>query len=550
MRPATARIRRAALAAAVATATLSVPAMASAEPCEALRDLILPQAVVTSAVTVEAGPFPIQDASGARYTPMLPTRCVVDGTTRPTRDSEIRFQIWLPTTGWNGKYLQTGNGGWGGSVRPGALADGIQRGYAVAGTDNGHQGASFGSAQTWLIGHPEKLSDFAERAVHLTRVHAATIVQAFYGRAASRAYFAGCSEGGREAFVEAQRFADDFDGIMAGAPAIDWSRLMTGFVWNQRALLDSPASAVPPEKLPALQNAALAACDAGDGVADGRIEDPTRCQFDPAVLACRDSDSAQCLTAPQLEAVRKIYAGPRNPRTGEPLFPGFAPGAEAAPGNWPAWITAAVPANALQFGQGNAHFGAAVFEDPDWDYRTLDFDRDVAVSDRKVGTIVDATSPDLRSFRARGGKLIHYHGWGDAAIPAQSSVAYYEATRSCLAGFPDARTPRGPVEDFYRLFLVPGMGHCTANPGDYTFGNNPFRPVSREPDHDVLAALERWVEHGIAPDTLTAVGTATNDSAKVVTHPLCPYPRVAAFRGTGDSTDAANFVCALPADRR
>ncbi len=291
----------------------------------------------------------------------------------------------------------------------------MRRGYAVAGTDNGHEG---GGGANWAIGHPEKLIDFGYRAVHETAVQSKAIIRAFYGRDPERSYFNGCSDGGREALMEAQRFPEDFNGILAGAPANNWSRLFTAFVWNERALLATPDSAIPPAKLPVIQRAVMAACDRLDGVADGLIENPLACTFDPAVLVCKGADAADCLPKAQVDALQKVYEGPRNPRTQERLFVGQPPGTEAVPGSWGTWITPANPAGAIQFTFGNSYYGAAVFEDPKWNFRMLDFDRDVSIGDAKAGPVLNATSPDLRSFRASGGKLIQYHGWGDAAIPA------------------------------------------------------------------------------------------------------------------------------------
>jgi feruloyl esterase len=244
--------------------------------------------------------------------------------------------------------------------------------------------------------------------------------------------------------------------------------------------------------------------------------------------------------------------GPRNPRTQEQLFVGQPPGTEAVPGGWGAWITPANPAVAIQFMFGNSYYGAAVFENPNWNFRMLDFDRDVRIGDAKAGPVLNATSPDLRSFRASGGKLIQYHGWGDAAIPATSSIKYYETVRAFLSTYPDARTPGAPpTEDFYRLFLVPGMGHCGGGAGANSFGNGGSAAATRgDPERDIFTALERWVEQGVAPDRLVGTGRATDDPSKPLTRPLCPYPQVAQYRGSGDVNDAANFACTAPSSRQ
>jgi feruloyl esterase len=465
---------------------------------------------------------------------------------RPSSDSEIKFAVWLPVDGWNGKYRQEGNGGWAGAIPLQSMIDPLRRGYAVAATDDGHEG-SFVPNASWAIGHPEKLVDFGYRAVHETHEQATAIVRAFYGRDAARSYFMGCSDGGREALMEAQRYADDFDGIIAGAPANNWSHLFTGFIWNEQALLNNSASSIPAAKLPVIQNAALASCDVLDGIKDGLIENPRVCHFDPGVLTCKGADSAGCLTPQQVDAVRKIYAGPKNPRSGEQIFPGYSRGTEAVAGGWAAWIAPATPSNGIQFLFGNSYYGQAVFENPKWDFRTLNFDSDVAFGDAKAGAVINSTSPDLRSFRARGGKLIQYHGWGDAAIAPASSIEYYESVRSFLAKFPDGRGESSrPVENFYRLFMVPGMAHCGGGAGPNSFGNGPVASGTG-PDRDVFAALERWVETGVAPDRLIGSGTV---SEKAMTRPLCAYPRVATYAGAGDSNDASSFACTVPASQR
>ena len=443
---------------------------------------------------------------------------------------------------WNGKYRQQGNGGLGRSQNDAAAIDPAAARLCYVGDRRWTQGR--GPDASWAIGHPEKLIDFGFRAVHETSVPPKRSSVAFYGRDPERNYFVGCSDGGREALMEAQRYPEDFDGIIAGAPANDWSHLFTGFVWNEQALTSDPASAIPPTKLAAIQKAALAACDALDGVKDGLIEDPRQCRFDPAVLACKGDDASDCLTAPQVAALQKIYAGPKNPRTGEQIFPGYPPGTENAPGGWSAWITAAAPAGAIQFFFGNSYFGQAVFEQRDWDFRKLDFAGDVAFAERKAGAVIDSASPDLRSFRAHGGKLIQYHGWGDAAIAPLSSIAYYESVRSFLAKYPDPRSDSSkPVQDFYRLFMVPGMGHCGGGAGPNRFGNG-GPATSTDPEHDVFVALERWVERGVAPDRLVGTGVAADNPATTLTRPLCPYPNRAQYRGAGDVNDAANFICA------
>ena len=344
--------------------------------------------------------------------------------------------------------------------------------------------------------------------------------------------------------MEAQRYPEDFDGIIAGAPANNWSHLFTGFVWNEQALAQSP---IPTAKLPAIQNAVLVACDALDGVKDGLIEDPRACHFDPASMRCKAGDTSECLTKGQVAALSKIYNGPINPLTGAQIFPGYAMGTEAIPGGWSLWITPmpGVPASA-QASFGNSHYGQAVFEQSNWDFRTLNFDSDVAFSDAKAGPVLDSTNPDLRSFRAHGGKLIQYHGWGDAAISPLNSINYYESVRAFLGRFPDYAGTTADVADFYRLFMVPGMAHCSGGIGPTDFGNT-RNPTRADAEHNILSALEDWVERGKSPARLIGSGTAVDDPTKALTRPLCPYPQTAHYRGSGDPNDAENFECATAA---
>ena len=518
---------------------LSAAPLFAQQTCQGLTSLALEHATITSATAVPEGPV----AGGGRGGPpvVAAAHCAVQGIIRPTKDSEIHFELWLPASGWNGKYVQLGNGGWAGAINAAGLAEPLKRGYAAAATDDGHQG---GAGATWAIGHPEKLIDFGYRAVHETNLQSNAIIRAFFSRAPERNYFNGCSDGGREALMEAQRYPEDFDGIIAGAPASDWSHLFTGFIWNARALTETPGSAIPPAKLALIQNAVMAACDALDGVKDGLLQNPRACHFDPSALTCKGAEGPECLTAPQVETLRKIYDGPKNPRTGASIFPGYARGTEAGPAGWSAWIAPASVTSSIQYGFGSSYYGQAVFEDPKWDYRSLNFDTDVAFGDQKAGPVLNATNPDLRSFRANGGKLIQYHGWGDPAISPLSSIAYYDSVRAFLDRFPDARhQASSSTQEFYRLFMVPGMGHCGGGVGANSFGNG--ASPQKDADHDIFSALDRWVETGVAPDKIIATGTVVGDTSKVLTRPLCPYPQVARYNGTGDPNDAASFACAV-----
>jgi feruloyl esterase len=507
--------------------------------CEDLAKLHLDHATITSAASYAAGAYKPPPIS---YQPLprapLPSFCRVQGVATPTPGSQIRFEVWLPSSGWNGKFEQVGNGGLAGQIPLPSMAEPLLRGYATAATDDGHVGSSPVDG-AWALGHPEKVTDFAYRAVHQTAVQAKVILHAFYGSDPAQSYFVGCSEGGREALIEAQRFPADFHGIIAGAPATYFTDLGLKQLWDARALRDNPASYIPPAKLAVLQNAAIAQCDTLDGVKDGLIENPQACHFDPAAIQCKDADGPGCLTAAQVEAARKIYGPATNSRTGAQISPGFSPGTEAVPENWAVWITGA-PTGRLPIGAliGNGFFTNFVFEDPNWDYRTLNFDTDVTRVDDKFAKLFNATDPDLRPFKALGGKLIQYQGWGDAAIPPQDSVDYFTSVQTAI----------GPTADFYRLFMVPGMSHCGGGLGANVFGNELIAPHPDAAD-DVTMALDQWVVHTIAPDKIIATRFADNDPDKaiVMTRPLCPYPQQARYKGTGDTNSASSFSCQTPA---
>ena len=536
---------------------LAFTSLALAQPgggdrkCESLAGLKLAHASIVSAKTMAAGPVPLMTVLGPRSFD-VPARCEVRGISRPSADSEIIFEVWLPLTAWNGKYRQQGNGGFAGTVIQSMLVDPVLRGYAAGATDNGHDAAKWPMA-TFAVGRPEKVIDFGYRAVHDTSVQAKAIVAAFYGTPPTRSYFVGCSDGGREALMEAQRFPEDFDGILAGAPAHDWSHLFTSFVWNELALTKSAAHLIPASKLKAIQQAVIAACDLSDRLKDGLVSNPRACRFDPGVLACKSEDRDDCLTAAQVETLKALYAGPKNPRTGQQIFAGLVPaGIEALPVNsWSMWILSRPPSRSFAAQMAISYFRDMVHERPAWDPASMDFDRDVRLSDEKVAPLVSATNPDLRSFRARGGKLIQFHGWGDAAIVADTSIEYYESVRSFLSRVPDPRSASKSVDDFYRLFMTPGLGHCSGGVGPVDFGNDAaifgMAPPRTEADRDIFAMLEQWVEKGVAPDRLIGSGPSPLDPKKTLTRPLCPYPQQTRYSGSGDPNDAANFMCAAPA---
>ena len=547
------RLRKSLLGVAFA-AIAGAPILVAQQACEDLKKLKLDGAEVVSAAMVEAGPLKQREgATGKPPDVTVPPHCEVKGVAHPTSDSEITFLLWLPPAGqWNGKYMQRGNGGWAGALEPTTLYRPLTLGYAVADTDDGHQRSGEMPDASWAIGHPEKLIDFGYRSLHETARQSKAIVEAFYGKAPGHAYFAGCSDGGREALQEAERYPEDFDGILAGAPANHWTHHFTGFLWNEQALDLKPESRISADKLPAIQKAALAQCDALDGVKDGLIEDPRACHFNPEVLKCKGAESAECLTQPQIEAVKKIYAGPRS-AAGEQIYPGYEPGAEGQPYSWSVWILGPV-----QSWFANSFFSGAVHEDANWDWKAADPDREMQLADEKTASILNSYNPDLRSFRAHGGKLIQYHGWADAAIAPRDSIAFYERVETFLESYPDPRSKGAKdIQSFYRLYMVPGLQHCTGGEGPVSFGNEDIPNENGAPadaDHDVMLALDRWVTQGVAPEKIIGTGTiGADEKANVpgtrLTRPLCAYPAVAHYKGKGDTNAAENFECVVPATR-
>jgi feruloyl esterase len=517
------------------------------QSCQKLKELQLPKVEITSATLVQAGSFASSVPTVAgRATVVLAAHCEVKAVAHPTSDSEIGIEIWLPTENWNGKYEQLGNGGWAGAIHEAPLAGALRRGFAAAATDDGHQGGVTDDGHgtrtaEFAIGHPEKFIDYGYRALSETRVTALAAIKAFFGHDAVRSYFFGCSDGGREALMVAQRFPEDFDGILAGDPGNDWSHWSAGLLWNEQAQLANSPSAIPVTKRALIQNTVIAACDTIDGVKDGLISDPRSCHFDPAMLTCKGTDAPDCLTAPQVTALKKIYDGPKNPQTGEQIYPGYPPGIENAPGS-----NIITPSRQGVFTFGDTYFGQALFEQKNWDFRTMDFDKDIAFSDRKGSPVVDAINPDLRSFRDHGGKLIQYHGWSDAIIPPGGSIVYYENVKAFMSKYPDPRSDSSnPVDTFYRLFMIPGMGHCYGGAGPTSIA--PIDSVDAiDPEHDLMLSLDEWVDKGFAPEMVIGSGKVPNDPTKTMSRPICPYPQVARYKGTGDINDAASFECAAP----
>ena len=487
-------------------------ASAEAATCDSLAKVKLPNTEVTSASP--AGPYSATDPMFGPFE-VKTSFCRVTGTIAPA----IKFQVWLPLqVHWNGKLQGVGNGGVAGSIAEGSLSAALTRGYAAVSSNLGHDGSPIDFS--FAIGHPELVADWGHRATHMMTVAAKAIVSAYYGAPPALSYFTGCSGGGRQGLMEAQRYPADYDGIVAGDPTADFTHLtLGGRLWEAVATLKDPARYIPAAKIPVIAAATVAACDGLDGVKDGVIDDPRHCSFDPATIQCKIGDADDCLTAPQVVALKAIYAGATNSK-GERIFPGYMPGGELGPMGWAAYVSGTAPKKASQFLYGDAFARGMVMENLNYDSLTFDYDRDMPVAVTKLSKMIDATSPDLSAFKGRDGKLIQYHGWSDPGVSPRSSVDYYTRVAQRL----------GDPSNFYRLFMVPGMQHCVGGPG---------------PDHfDALAALEQWVEHGKAPDRIVAshMTGATIDRSR----PLCPYPQVAHWTGSGSTDRAENFACGQP----
>jgi len=413
--------------------------------------------------------------------------------------------VWLPTNTWNGKFKADGNGGWTGSISASTLADGVRRGYAQAMTDTGHEGGS----ASFAMGHPEKLIDFGYRSIYEMAKTGQTLTEAFYESPIRYSYFNGCSAGGRQALKAADMYPELFDGVVAGSPGAYWTGRALQSVWVGQATHATEGSMIPSEKFPAIHEAALKACDMIDGAKDGIIDDPRNCDFDPASIQCKGADMNDCLTAAQVATVRKIYADVTNPHTGTVYFPGHEPGSELG------WRTMA---GTNPFGPGVDLFRYILYADADWDYKTFDFDKGAEAAldaDRPA----DVYYADLRDFYEKGGKVVQYHGWGDPQIAPRSSVMFYESQvrNSDLA----------TVRDSHRLFMIPGMAHCGGGEGTSDF--------------DMIQALEQWVEDGKTPDSVPAKRASDGR-----TRPLCAYPEVAKYKGSGSVDEAENFSCQMP----
>ena len=489
-----------------------------AAQCASLAALKLPHTDITLAESVAAGAFrlPRGAAEGPPGAPPasyagMPAFCRVAGTIRPTPDSDIRFEVWLPASNWNGKFVGVGNGVWAGAITYFSMVEPLSMGYATAATDDGHQGDPLDAS--FAAHHPQKLIDFGFRAPHEMTVAAKTVIAAFYGQKATRSLFASCSTGGRQGLMEAYRYPSDYDGIYALAPANPMVALMVGSLWAGTAALKDEASRIPSAKFAAVHRAALKACDASDGIEDGIIASPRNCRFDPGVLQCKAEDSPDCLTGAQVAALRAIYQGPVNPRTGRSIYPGFEPGSET--------MFPILTAGPKPFGAAFTYMRDLVFQDPGWDFTSFDYDKDVERATQVGSAVLDVPANGLDSFFASGRKLLLAHGWADGLIPPMSTVNFYtELTRHL-----------GPKKAAgSRLFLIPGMGHCGGGDGPFLF--------------DAISTLDKWVETEHAPERIVV---SNPPRAPARTRPICPYPQEAIYSGAGSTDDEGSFNCAARA---
>ncbi len=530
---------------------------AHAADCAALLQLSLPHAAVTSAAVMDSGSFTDDTRAGepSQTYASLPAFCRVRGVSRPTSNSEIHFEIWLPEPqAWTGRLFMVGNGAYASYIYYAQMAQRIRAGAMAVATDGGHQGGwddlSFG------VGHPEKIADFAGRAGHESVVAGKAAASAYFGSAPRYSYMCGCSTGGYQALTAAQRYPDDFDGLIAGDPGNNRSTLNMQFLWNYLANHrpgDDGTPILSADDLVLLHEAVVNACDALDGVADGVINDPRDCKFDLQTLLCPRGQITKCLSRAQIDAARKIYQGPTDARTGQPIYPGFPFGSEGVatrnekgfPG-WSAyWADQAHPNQPSR----TDFFRLWVFEDPKWDWWHFNWGSDVDFVHAKMAETFDANSTDLSAFKAHGGKLIMFMGWSDPVGTPFEAINYYEHVQARAAGTTESAR-RTATQSFLRLYMIPGMAHCAEGEGAVNFSTatrDSTPPVS-DATHDMAAALQEWVEKGTPPQALIATKYAEGDAHKIAfQRPLCVFPGVAKYRG-GPTDRAESFACELPHD--
>jgi tannase/feruloyl esterase len=537
--------------AAAQSVSTSISASASTS-CQNLSTLQVANGRITAAVAIAGGSFTAPD--GVAYS--VPPFCKVSLVLTPSPDSLINMELWMPfpgpTAGWNGRFEGTGNGGYGGSlaVSAPAMVSGLQAGFAVAGNDMGTVPSGNTDADT-MVGHPEKWIDFGYRSTHLMPVVAKQVMQTYYGQAPRYSYFNGCSTGGQQALLEAQRYPTDYDGILGGDPANNRTHVHTAVVWNYKAMHATPSSLFTTGQEQLVTNAVVAACAVKSGglATDPFLTDPRTCSWDPGALQCTSATQSNCLSAAQVTAARTIYQGAHDPYTGHLIFPGSVRGSESdSQFGWAGIGGQAEPPFDSLF---KWVFGIT------WLWSTYDFDQNMATVDQVLGPMLNDNSADLSQFQARGGKLLMYHGWADPLVSPQESIDYFLRVLAQQGGNTNYGTYSSAtlthVQSFYRLFMVPGMYHCAYGPGPNSFGNlysglvYAPPPPSHDAAHDAFVALQQWVEHGIAPTRLVAT-KYVNDVPNLgisMTRPLCPFPQVPRYSGSGDTNNEANFVCVV-----
>lgn len=522
-------VRKSLLGLAASGAALAISSPATAKDCAELTGLALDQGKVTAATLVAPGKFE-QPSTGAPLPPgvanaayrNLPAFCRVQATMTPTADSDIKVEIWLPVEGWNGKLVGIGNGVWAGQLSYSQMADPIARGYAAVTTDTGHTGS--GMTAEWAVGHPEKLVDFGHRAVHLMTVAAKAAIKDYYGSGPRLSYWNSCSTGGRQGLMAAYRYPDDFDAISAMAPANPMTDLMTQSMWAGSQSKRTPHSGLTPAALGLVHKAAVAQCDAADGLTDGLIGNPTACTFKPATLVCKAGASEGCLHADQAAAMQAIYDGVRDPKTGKVILPGWPVGSEMQ--------LAMLVMGAEPFPVANDYFRLLVHGDnAGWDWKTMDYGVETAAARAYGADILNVPAEGLAAFFKRGGKLLLSHGWTDGLIPATNTLAFHTDLERAI---PAEQRAKG-----LRLFMAPGMDHCAGGEGPSAF--------------DTLGTLDAWATSGVAPERIVATRAPAGAMAAPgapalppMSRPLCPFPQIATYKGSGDPADEANFRCAAP----
>ncbi|MES2257645.1 MAG: tannase/feruloyl esterase family alpha/beta hydrolase [Pseudomonadota bacterium] len=491
---------------------------ANAQQCEALLQLALPDVRIDAATAIAVGGWQADAARASTSPDALPGGvavntpfCRIEG----TLEKEIGFELWLPNAGrWNGKLLGAGVGGDAGAFNLRDLPRGVARGYAAATTDTGHKVGD----RLWMLGDPVRLANYTHRANHLLALAAKAIVASYYRKPARHAYFIGCSGGGRQALKEMQMYPDDYDGIVAGAPGPRTDLMTARRMWEIVQHRNAPGLMSDADWQLVAEHGARR-CDRQDGVADGVAENPQACRLDAASLLCKPGQASACLNQTQLDLVQRIYA-PLRDEQGRQLDDGLLPGVRIKP----------LPESRL----APATFGQAVHRDPDWNSAGFSLARDLP-GIAGVMPELAADRADLAAFRARGGKAIVYQGWLDPAVPAQMVSAYGARVQQAMGGADAAG-------QFFRLFMAPGVFHCGGGPGPDQFGGAGADAPVPDAAHDMLSALEAWVEQGRAPEVIIA---SKVEQGKVVrTRPLCPYPQAAHYRGSGSTDNAASFYCA------